>query len=104
MGRRMAGVRWSTARRIAYGWMLTLPAAAVIGAGAAAVALSGALGVVIVLSSSVVAGLGIYAVSRRAPVSSGTVNDSADVRLTPAGRSTRRADSTVADSVGGGRP
>ena len=32
VGRRPAEVRWSTARRIVYGWLLTLPAAAVVGA------------------------------------------------------------------------
>ncbi|WP_395727412.1 anion permease [Nakamurella sp.] len=95
IGHRLAPVRWSTARRIVYGWLLTLPAAAVMGALAAAVALSGALGVFIVLTALIVGGLGIYAVSRRAPVSSSTVNDSADVRLSPIpARSTEPVDST----------
>ena len=95
IGHRVAAVRWSTARRIVYGWLLTLPAAAVMGALAAVVALSGALGVFIVLTALIVGGLGIYAVSRRAPVSSSTVNDSADVRLSPVPtRSTEPVDST----------
>ncbi len=102
MGRRLAGVRWSTARRIVYGWLLTLPAAAVIGALAAAVALSGPLGILVVLTALIVGALGIYAVSRRAPVSSSTVNDSADVRLSPAPvRSTEPVDSTSAVPGGG---
>jgi PiT family inorganic phosphate transporter len=105
MGRRLSGVRWSIARWIAYGWMLTLPAAAINGAVAAVVALSGPLGVFIVLSALIVGALGIYAVSRRAPVSSSTVNDSADVRLTPVvGMSDGSVDSPDAGSVRGGRP
>ena len=48
VGRRLARVRWSTARRIVYGWLLTLPAAALVGAVAAAIALTGTSGVVIV--------------------------------------------------------
>jgi PiT family inorganic phosphate transporter len=101
VGRGRAGVRWSTARRIVYGWMLTLPAAAVIGALAGAVALSGPAGVVVVLALLIIGGLGIYAVSRRAPVTSGTVNDSTEVRLTaPAGTAT----ATPVDVIGNGRP
>ena len=48
-GRRLSLVRWGTARRMVYGWLLTLPAAALFGAVAAAVALTGPVGVVIVL-------------------------------------------------------
>ena len=43
-GRNLSQVRWGTARRMVYGWMLTLPAAAVFGAIAAAIALTGPLG------------------------------------------------------------
>lgn len=101
IGHRVTAVRWSTARRIVYGWLLTLPAAAVMGALAAVVALSGALGVFIVLTALIVGGLGIYAVSRRAPVSSSTVNDSAEVRLSPVpARSVEPVDST--STVAGG--
>ncbi len=81
VGRRMARVRWFTARRIVYGWLLTLPAAGAVGAAAAAVALSGTAGVLVVFVALVAGALGIYAVSRRAPVSSATVNESADVRV-----------------------
>ncbi len=47
LGRKGAEVRWGTARCIAGGWLLTLPAAAVMGAAAAAVASTGMLGVTI---------------------------------------------------------
>ncbi len=83
IGRRLARVRWSTARRIFYGWVLTLPAAALVGAVAAAIALTGTTGVVIVFVALMTGALAIYAVSRRAPVSSANVNDSADVVINP---------------------
>ena len=47
LGRKGAEVRWGTARRIAGGWLLTLPAAAVMGAAAAWLASTGPAGVTI---------------------------------------------------------
>ncbi|WP_329609386.1 inorganic phosphate transporter [Arthrobacter sp. ATA002] len=47
LGRKGAEVRWGTARRIAGGWLLTLPAAAVMGAAAAFTASTGPVGVTI---------------------------------------------------------
>jgi PiT family inorganic phosphate transporter len=47
LGRKGAEVRWGTARRIAGGWLLTLPAAAVMGAAAALLASTGPVGVTI---------------------------------------------------------
>jgi inorganic phosphate transporter, PiT family len=83
VGRRLARVRWSTARRIFYGWVLTLPAAALVGAVAAAIALTGTPGVVVVFLALLAGALAIYVISRRAPVSSGNVNDSIAVTINP---------------------
>jgi PiT family inorganic phosphate transporter len=47
MGRRGSTVQWSTARRIVFGWVLTLPAAAVVGALAALLTRIGLAGIVI---------------------------------------------------------
>jgi PiT family inorganic phosphate transporter len=47
LGRRGSTVRWGTAGRIAIGWLLTLPSAAVVGAIAAAIASVGLWGVMI---------------------------------------------------------
>jgi PiT family inorganic phosphate transporter len=47
LGRRGSTVRWGTAGRIAVGWLLTLPAAGIVGALAALVAHLGTLGVLI---------------------------------------------------------
>ena len=70
VGKKLAEVRWTTARKMFYGWLLTLPAAALVGGAAAAIALTGTLGLVLVFIA-LLAGAGvIYAISRRAPVSS----------------------------------
>jgi PiT family inorganic phosphate transporter len=66
VGKKLAEVRWGTARKILYGWLLTLPAAALVGGVAAAI------------------GAGtIYAISKRSPVDSANVNDSAEVTINP---------------------
>ena len=49
LGRRGATVRWGTARRIVSGWLLTLPAAAVVGALAALLVGLGPVGVALVV-------------------------------------------------------
>ncbi|MBM7025763.1 inorganic phosphate transporter [Clavibacter zhangzhiyongii] len=47
LGRRGASVRWNTVGKIALGWLLTLPSAAVVGALAALVASTGTVGFVV---------------------------------------------------------
>jgi PiT family inorganic phosphate transporter len=83
MGKKLAEVRWGTARKILYGWLLTLPAAALVGGVAAAIALTGTLGLVLVFVALLVGAGTIYAISKRAPVDSANVNDSADVTINP---------------------
>jgi PiT family inorganic phosphate transporter len=75
LGKRLAQVRWTVAGRMAVAWVLTLPAAAIVGALAGRVANSGNLGVVIIAILAVVAGGAIYAASRRKPVTPDNVND-----------------------------
>ncbi|MGS0685933.1 anion permease [Nakamurella sp. GG22] len=83
IGKKLAKVRWTTARRILYGWLLTLPAAALVGGVAAAIALTGTVGIVLVFVALIAGSAAIYAISKRAPVSSSNVNDAADVTVTP---------------------
>jgi PiT family inorganic phosphate transporter len=83
VGRKLADVRWGIARRMVYGWLLTLPAAALTGGIAAAIAGTGTLGLVIVFAALVAGAAAIYAISRRAPVSADNVNDSRDVVINP---------------------
>ncbi len=47
LGRRGASVRWNTVGKIALGWLLTLPSAAIVGADAALIARTGTVGFVI---------------------------------------------------------
>ncbi len=83
VGRRLAEVRWTVARRMALAWLFTLPVAAVVGGLSAKVAVSGNAGVALV--SFVALGLmaAIYAYSRRAPVNADNVNEPATVELAP---------------------
>jgi PiT family inorganic phosphate transporter len=80
-GRKLSLVRWGTARRMVFGWLLTLPAAALFGAVAAAVALTGPFGVVIVLVALLVGTTTIVAISRRTAVNRHNVNESRDVTV-----------------------
>ncbi|ATE52637.1 MULTISPECIES: inorganic phosphate transporter [Actinosynnema] len=61
-------VRWGVAGRMVAAWVLTLPAAGLVGALAGWVADSGTAGVVVVAVTAVLVSLGIYVLSRREPV------------------------------------
>ena len=74
-GRGFASVHWDVAGRLALVWMVTLPAAAVVGALASSIAITGTVGVWAVAVGGVVLGAGIYAASRRDPVTALNVND-----------------------------
>jgi len=74
-GRRLASVQWGVAGQMVIAWALTLPSAAVVGAAAAWLASTGTVGTVIVVIVLVAAAAGIYAASRRRPVTAHNVND-----------------------------
>jgi PiT family inorganic phosphate transporter len=74
-GRRLTSVRWSVAGQMAVAWILTLPAAAAVGAVAAWLASTGTVGTIIVALVAVALACGIYAASRRRPVTAENVND-----------------------------
>ena len=74
-GRRAGAVRWRVAGRMVAAWLLTLPAAAAVGAFAAWVAAHGTSGTVLVAAVLVAASVGIYALSRRKPVTAANVNE-----------------------------
>ncbi|MFF3751603.1 anion permease [Streptomyces sp. NPDC002018] len=76
LGRRLAEVRWGIAGRMVIGWCVTLPAAAAVGALAAAmVVYGGTVGTVVVALAAAAVATFIVIVSRRNPVNSGNVND-----------------------------
>ena len=62
-GRGLGTVRWGIAGQVALAWLLTLPAAAVVGAVAAGVAMTGAVGTIIV--ALVLVGFAAGSTSRR---------------------------------------
>jgi inorganic phosphate transporter, PiT family len=74
-GRRLAAVQWSVAGQMAVAWVLTLPAAAAVGAASAWLAGTGTVGTIIVALVAVAVAGGIYAASRRRPITAGNVND-----------------------------
>jgi PiT family inorganic phosphate transporter len=65
IGRKGASVRWRTAGRIAIGWLITIPAAGVVGAVASWVALLGLPGIIIDAAVAAVVIVGIFVYSRR---------------------------------------
>lgn len=74
-GRRLAQVRWSLAGQMVIAWVLTLPAAAIVGALAGWVAETGTVGTVVVaVAGRAIAGA-IYALSRGEPVDAHNVNE-----------------------------
>ncbi|KTR95065.1 phosphate transporter [Microbacterium testaceum] len=88
LGKRLASVRWNVVTRIAFAWVVTLPAAAIVGGGAAWAASAGLVGLIGVLVVGVAVCAGLFVLARRRPVSADTVND----------------DSLDADRLGARRP
>ncbi|GGZ94185.1 inorganic phosphate transporter [Streptomyces bluensis] len=75
LGRRGGVVRWSTATRMFVAWGLTLPAAALVGAGAEWVTSFGSWGTALVAVFLVTSSAAIWLVSRREVVDHTNVND-----------------------------
>ncbi|ROS28128.1 PiT family inorganic phosphate transporter [Cellulomonas sp. PhB150] len=76
VGRRTP-VRWGVARRMVVAWLITLPASALVGAGAEGIqrVLDGAAGTLLVLAILVAASAGLWLASRRSAVDHTNVND-----------------------------
>ena len=74
-GRRLARVHWGVAGQMAIAWTLTLPAAAIVGAVAAQVALISTLGTILVALTAIAIAAGIYLLSRRNPVDADNVDE-----------------------------
>jgi PiT family inorganic phosphate transporter len=77
-GRRGSTVQWGVARKMGLSWLVTLPAAGVIGASAGWIAGRGAAGVAAVAAALVLLSVSAYLLSRRSPVTSKNVNDTPD--------------------------
>jgi PiT family inorganic phosphate transporter len=72
---RGTAVNWATAGRMLVAWLVTFPAAGVVGAAACALARLGVGGVVATLVLAIVAALAILRLANRDPVNAGNVND-----------------------------
>ncbi|MCT9144091.1 inorganic phosphate transporter [Streptomyces violarus] len=80
LGRRLAEVCWGVAGRMAIAWMVTLPAAALVGGLAASVVQNGGdIGTAVVAAVGAALAAGIVLVSRRNPVHAHNVNDTQEV-------------------------
>jgi PiT family inorganic phosphate transporter len=74
-GRRLAAVQWGVAGRMALAWLLTLPAAAIVGAVASWVAGTGTAGTIVVAVGALAVAGGIFAINKRNSVNAHNVND-----------------------------
>jgi inorganic phosphate transporter, PiT family len=90
IGKRLAHVRWSLAGRMAAAWIVTLPAAALVGALAwrGATLIGGVAGVIVLFVLAAVVAAVIAVAAHRAPVHANNVNDDWDAESS----STRRAE------------
>ncbi|MGI5499976.1 anion permease [Lentzea sp. CA-135723] len=77
VGKRLADVRWTVAGRMAVAWLLTLPAAAIVGAIAGRTAAQGTVGVTVVAVAGAAVGVACWVLSRRNPVGAHNVNQAA---------------------------
>jgi PiT family inorganic phosphate transporter len=83
LGRKLAEVRWGVAGKMAIAWVLTLPAAAIVGALAAVISTQGSWGTVLVGGVGVILALGIWLASRRNPVTAQNINEPEAVEAAP---------------------
>jgi PiT family inorganic phosphate transporter len=82
LGRRLAEVRWGVAGRMVIAWMVTLPAAAVVGGVSASVVTNGGnIGAAVVALVGAAVATGIVVLSRRNPVHAQNVNDTHEVTV-----------------------
>ena len=82
LGKKGNPVNWGVAGRMAIAWLVTFPAAGIVGALACALAKTGVWGTVATVAIAVCAALIIFRLSKRNPVNSGNVNDSREVNIT----------------------
>ena len=77
LGKRLASVHWGMVGKIAVAWLITLPAAAVVGGLAAWAASTSTLGLVLVVVFALAGGIGFVVLARRKPVTRTNVNEDA---------------------------
>ncbi len=79
LGRKGAEVRWNVAGRMAMAWLITLPAAGLVGAGSEALARgAGTFGTVVVAAAMVAICGGLFVLSRKTAIGAHNVNSEWD--------------------------
>ena len=81
LGKKGNPVNWGVAGRMLIAWLVTFPAAGIVGALACALAKTGVWGTVATVAIAVCVALIIFRLSKRNPVNSGNVNDSYKVNI-----------------------
>ena len=81
LGKKGNPVNWGVAGRMLIAWLVTFPAAGIVGALACALAKTGVWGTVATVAIAVYVALIIFRLSKRNPVNSGNVNDSHKVNI-----------------------
>ncbi len=101
LGRKKSEVRWSVAGRMGIAWLITLPAAGLVGAAAYEIAdLIGGMGGFAVVFGLAAAGLaGLYLLSRRQPVDHTNVNDAWTQEGGVVARRRKRKDKPVSEGT-----
>ena len=74
LGKRGSQVNWAVAARMLVAWLVTFPAAGVVGAAACALCKTGIGGTVIAVLAAIAIALGIVRLSQRNPVNAHNVN------------------------------
>ena len=83
LGKKGNPVNWGVAAKMLVAWLVTFPAAGMVGALACALAKTGVWGTVATVVIAVCVALIIFRLSMRNPVNSSNVNDSHEVKLNP---------------------
>lgn len=81
LGKKGNKVNWSVAGKMVIAWLVTFPAAGIIGALACALAKTGLWGTIAVAFIACAVAFIIWRMSRRNPINSANVNDRADVKI-----------------------
>lgn len=81
LGKKGSKVNWGVAGKMVVAWLVTFPAAGIVGAFACALAKTGLWGTVAVAFIACVVAFIIWRMSRRNPINSANVNERADVKV-----------------------
>ena len=81
LGKKGSKVNWGVAGKMVIAWLVTFPAAGIVGALACALAKTGLWGTVAVAFTACAVAFIIWRMSRRNPINSANVNERADVKV-----------------------